>query len=130
MDDSCVLSPVYTQDIQRGVASDYFLFFTGTLLIWNYRSAAALPLMECSAFSSDDLLSTESQVLEELVSSSSLEAQVPVIIVENALSCRSFDFHGLVILCRQKVMMSPEQLYKTLASQDGVRHGITPEIRR
>jgi hypothetical protein len=41
-----------------------------------------------------------------------------VIIVENALSCRSFDFHGLrSYLCRQKVMMSGNSFTKPWRSR-------------
>jgi hypothetical protein len=120
----CALSPVYKQDIQRegciGVLISILQLHAANLELQERCCAA---LMECSTFSFDDLLSTESQVLEELVKALVLKLTSP------SDYCRECAVVSLFRLSRSHGHTLPtegddvwEQIHKTLVSQDGVGH--------
>jgi hypothetical protein len=120
----CALSPVYTQDIQReggigGLLSILQLYAANLEL----QERCCTALMECSTFSSDDFLSTESQVLEELVKALVLK------LASSSDHCRECAVMSLFRLSRSQGHTLPTEgddvcghIHKTLVSQDGVGH--------
>jgi hypothetical protein len=119
----CALSPVYAQDIQRGGGIGVLLSILqlhATNLELQERCCATL--MECSTFSSDDLISTESQVLEELVQALDLQLTSP------SDHCRECAVVSLFRLSQSQGHTLPtkgddvwERIYNTLVSQAGAR---------